>query len=424
MASLKDVAFMGASTIIRLVFGVLTFIFLARLLGPNAFGVLMLWLSIATLLAMFSNYGFAPYLLKEIGANPDQAMRVMNEVFASKLLISGALIFLAACALPSLDAQVRWVFFLLLLATLADSTTDFLNVGYRVTNRFSSETRIAALASVCQFGIVVGVVFHISTPVLVASAFLISRLCVLGMTWSNQLQYFSKLKPASIDCALLRLRHGAPYALDFGLQSLLGQIDNIIIYHFLGPVAVGLHQAGMRVFLGGSQIANVLGNVYIPRVAAVFGRTRRIQHEARTMQTVFFATGATFGLTLAAAAELIVEFLFGSQFSALSALLPWFGLLFFVRFIAAAYGVILTATGMQILRARANLLHWILILLAASMLVPRFGNVGWLFALTIGNLLLASIYFAAARRLVPVSPLHWGIVLVGLAAFAPLLPFG
>jgi O-antigen/teichoic acid export membrane protein len=320
-----------------------------------------------------------------------------------------------------LETDIRWIFFSLLLAMLADSTSEFLNVGYRVTNRFSTETRLATVSSISQFAIVVGAVWRSNSIPIAASAFLVSRLLVLVMTWLNQRQYFSQLKPASISRAVFRLRQGMSYAFDFGLQSLIGQIDSIILNHFLGPVAVGLHQAGMRIFLGGTQIANVLGNVFIPRIAGIAGQEVQLQREAQRLQTAFFCAGAIFGLTLAGAADSIVRVLFGSQFSALASLLPWFGLLFLVRFFAAAYGVLLTAVGKQTLRAKANLIHWVLIVFTAWGLVPRFGNLGWLLALTAGNLLLGCIYFVATRNLVMMSRLNACIVILGLVAFFPFL---
>ncbi len=421
MAALKNVAFMGASTAVRLVFGLLTFALLARLLGPSAFGALMLWLSIATLVAMLANYGFTPYLLREIGANPASAIQIMNEVFGSKVLVSGVLILLAVCAVPLLAPQARWIFVLLLLAMLADSMTDFLNVGYRVTNRFSSETRIVTIGAISQFVIVAGTVWYARDAFAAAAAFLMSRVVVLFMTWLNQRQYFSKLQPASFSRATARLRDGASYALDFGLQSLIGQIDSVILNYFLGPTAVGLHQAGMRLFLGGTQIANVLGNVFIPRLSGMVEQTAKLQKEAHHLQAVFIGVGAFLGLTLAIAATPIVHLLFGPKFSALVSLLPWFGLLFFVRFVAAAHGILLTAAGKQLFRTKANLLHWVMILAAAWALVPNLGNLGWLLALTAGNLLLGTLYFAATRNLFGVSRLNASLVVISFAGFVPFL---
>lgn len=421
MDDLKNIAFMGISTLVRLVFGLLTFAIMARLLGPNEFGVLMFWLSVATLLSLVANYGFTPYVLREIGADRTSANTVMGEVLSAKMLVCGVIVLGSLLNFPLIAENVRAIFLLMTLAMLVDSVTDFLNVGYRATNRFSAETRIATIASICQFFIVAGAIWYRSEILIAASAFLASRILVLLITWADQAQYFARLRPSPASQALGRLKAAFSYAYDFGLQSLIGQVDSLVLNYFVGPVAVGLHQAGIRIFLGGGQIANVLGNVFIPKLSSLQSEPLAFNRQAHMLQTAFLGSGAAFGLTLAIGADPIVQLLYGSAYLALVPMLPWFGLLFFVRFFAAAYGVLLTSAGKQSLRAKANLVHWLAILLAAWWLVPQLGNMGWILALTLGNLLLAAIYLAAMRNLVLISRSNLVIVVGCLALFTPFL---
>lgn len=397
MATLKNVVMMGLSTAIRLTFGLLTFSILARLLGPGEFGFFMLWLAGTSLITLLANFGFAPYVLKEIGAQPEGALEIMSEVIAAKCLLSAAILLLTACYLPFIQADARWVFAFLLMALICDSMTDILNVGYRATNRFSAETRVATAASLIQFGIVSVSVWQFGTVISAAVAFFCSRLCVTALTWADQRQYFSQLRPAAATRAIARLKAAQSYAYDFGLQSLIGHVDSIVLNHYAGPLAVGLHQAGMRIFLGGAQIANVLGNVFIPHLASLSKQTDTFQLEAKKLQTAFFVSGGIFGLVLAVFSDSIALLLYGPAFNQLGQLLPWFGMLFFIRFFAAGYGVILTVSGMQRQRAKANLLHWVAIAALSFILVPLYGNVGWLQALILGNVILAATYILLSK---------------------------
>ncbi len=383
---------MGTSTLVRLVFGLLTFAIMARLLGPNEFGVLMFWLSVATLLSLVANYGFTPYVLREIGADRSTANTVMGEVLSAKMLVCGVIVVGSLLALPFIAEAAGAVFMLLTLAMLVDSITDFLNVGYRATNRFGSETRIATIASVCQFFIVAGAIWYRSEILVAASAFLASRILVLLITWKDQAQYFSSLRLSSLTKAAERLKHAFSYAFDFSLQSLLGPLDSLVLNHFIGPTAVGMHQAGMRIFLGGAQIANVLGNVALPKLAAANGSNNYTSNLHGKVQLAFIASGAAFGLALCFGAELIVGILYGNQYKELIKILPWFGLLFFIRFLVAASGLILTAQGSQSARAKVSLIHWLIILCSSIFLVDKYGNIGWIQALIVGNIFLAFTY--------------------------------
>lgn len=412
---------MAASTLIRLVFGLFTFAIMARLLGPTEFGILMFWLSVASLLSLVANYGFTPYVLREIGADRTSANSVMGEVLSAKILLCGIIVVGSLLVLPFIAETPRALFLLMALAGLVDSISDFLNVGYRATNRFSSETRIATVSSVSQFFILAGAIWCRNEILIAACAFLVSRILVLLITWVDQAKYFASLRPSPMPQALGRLKSALSYAYDFGLQNLIGQVDSLVLNHFLGPVAVALHQAGMRLFLGGGQIANVLGNVFIPKLSGLQNNSASFNVQAHNLQTAFLASGALFGLTLTLAATPIVHLLYGQAYLPLIPMMPWFGLLFFVRFFAAAYGVLLTSAGKQSLRAKANLFHWTAILLSAWWLVPPLGNIGWIFALIVGNVLLAAIYCLAMRSVVLISRPNAAIVVGSLVLFAPFL---
>ncbi len=413
---------MGASTGIRLLLGLATFATLARLLGPASFGVFMFWMAVATLISLLSNYGFTPFVLREIGRRPGDANLIMSEVMTAKLLITSVLVVALVAGVLLMGNSDRLVFLLLTLALLVDSLTDFLNVGYRATNRFGSETRIATVAACLQFVIVVGGTWYTRSAIFAAAFFLISRVLVLLVTWRDQLAFFSDLRLTSVRSAMVTLRSALNFAYDFVLQSLLGQVDSLVLNQLMGPVAVGMHQAGMRLFLGGAQIANILGNVFIPRLANSHQtQSGKFAKQATQLQTAFIASGAAFGLTLTLAASPIVHILFGHEYEALVPLLPWFGLLFFVRFLAASYGLLLTAVGRQSFRAGANLLHWLVIFAAAWALVPVWGNVGWIAALTAGNALLVVLYGFASFRSVKPHLTNLGLASGLLALFPAFL---
>lgn len=404
----------------RLGFGLLTFVVMARLLGPDAFGQVMLWLSVATLLTLIANFGFTPYVLREIGVRPAGALQVMSEVLAAKLLLTASVVLIGLAMLVWMQPETRILFGALLVAALADAMTEFFNVGFRATNRFADETRLASVASFLQFAIVSGAVWWASDALVAAGAFMVSRLIVLVMTCFSQARYFAGLSVGSIASGLERIRAVFAYAIDFGLQSLFGQVDSLVLNFYVGPAAVGLYQAGMRLFNGGAQAANVLANVFLPRAARVANDAQKFGIESARVQWTFVAIGLCFGLLLAIAAEPLVMILFGRSFKGLIDVLPWLGLLFFVRFFAASWGVVLTSAGQQKFRAVANFAQWIVVLGCAALVVPRWGVVGWVWSLVLGNLVLSIAYCGKGMRIAQVTRTQ--PICAGLASLT-FLPF-
>lgn len=414
---------MGTSTAMRLACGLLTFVVMARLLGPDQFGLLMLWFSISTLICLLANYGFTPYLLREIGANPTQAVKVMSDVLTAKLMLSACIAIAGIGSFLFLPASIFYLFIVLLIAQLADSMTEFFNVGYRATNRYGSETQLASLSAVIQLILVSAACFWLAKPIVAAAAFMLARLFVLMITWRSQLRYFSQLSLSPWQDGWQKIKRTHAFASDFALQSLFGQIDSLVLNHFLGPASVGVYQAGMRIFNGGAQAASVLANVFLPRAAQASAEQAEFSKESTTIQQVFIACGFGFACFLTLASQPLTHYLFGSEFSALAGLLPWFGALFLVRFIASSWGIILTSAGEQLFRAKMNAYQWILVLLSAFVLVPKFKEPGWLISIIIGNVFLILTYYlkAATKMSVRISQL-WQPV-TALLLFAPIFAY-
>jgi len=390
---MRNVGFMGTSTAVRLLSGLLTFAVMARALGANDFGLLMTAMAASVIVGLIASYGFANYALREIGATTRESGReVMAGVLTAKILLSAAMLGAAALMYPLIPTSWQGLFIVLLIARLFDTVTELLNVGFRATERFAAEARVATASAVVQFFLVATAMYVLPTPVAAAVAYAAARALVLVMTWMGQGNYFGGLRPAHWRQGVFRLRAAWTYALDYGLQSLFGQIDSLVLAFFFGPGVVGLYQAGMRFFLGGAQAASVLGNVAIPKLAGLWARGQPTNAFSARTQWAFIAVGMAGGLAFALVPGQLITSLLGTDYLGLQALLPWFGILFFVRLCAASSGVLLTAFGQQKTRATLTALHWIVVVALALWLLPGEGPQGWLMALIGGNAALALAY--------------------------------
>jgi O-antigen/teichoic acid export membrane protein len=412
---------MGTTAALRLLAGLFTFSVVARLLGPEAFGVLMLWLSVSALVTIFTNYGLTPYVLREMGAHPESAELIINEGLTGKLILAATVIVLSIAAAFIFQMDHKQVFFSLLFAALADCFTEFLNAGFRARSRFEVETKIATLSAMTHATIVCGAVLLSPTIETVAGAYAVSRLLVLLITVPAVARNFAAPQLVTISAAFARLRKAISYAIDFGFQSLFGQVDSVVLNAAIGPAAVGLHQAGMRLFLGGAQVAPILANVFLPRAAATAKSKAGFSKECRRIQFAFLACGALFGLALAVFAQPLVAILFGASYQKLVSLMPYFGLLFFLRFASGAWGLVHTAAGKQTFRMQISIVQWGVIGLAGWLLVPSYGNRGWLVALCAGTIVQGLIYAVRGRALIERSWDILGFTTTGILIFLPQL---
>lgn len=412
---------MGSSTGVRLVAGLITISIVARVLGPEMYGVLMLWMTTSAFTAMVTNYGLTSYVLREIGADPTQAERIINEGITAKLILTSIVFTIAIIIAYLVALDNKLVFFTLLAASVSDSFSEFLNAGLRARNRFGIETRIATLGAILHAVIVISAVKATQSVDITALGYFFSRFGILVVTTFAVGRYFVWPHITSLSAAIHRLRHTAKYAVDYAMQGMFGQIDSLVLNFSLGPEAVGLYQAGMRVFLTGNQAATVISNVFLPRVSAKTKSKELFTNESCKIQTVFILVGACFGLVLAVFAHQIVILLFGSKYLGLVELMPFFGLLFFIRFSAGAWGVVLTAVGEQLYRTKVGIGFWVVTLLLAIFLVPEFEVRGWILSLCIGSLFLAIGYSFKAKNYLTKYWRIVGFTVVGAVLFLPFI---
>lgn len=410
---------MGLSTLARVGSGVLVFVLIARVLGPESFGRYMFWFSATYLISLVANFGLGNLLLREIGRDNTRLGGLTAEALKARLMVSGLLFLCALLGAPFVDEPS--LFLILLMANLLESIAETLFVAYRAKGMYSEEASLISAMSMLQLALIAVAAFMFRNVIAVAFAYLLSRSIQLVAIRVALGKKLGNLPFASTQSSLILLKRSWSYAFDFALGNLFGHIDSLILRAYVGVGAVGLYQGGMRIFQGGAQLAPILANVFLPTAARSASSETAKQQSAEKIQLAFMACGISIGLVLTYGAELIVSILYGDGFSALASLLPLFGVLFFARFFAASWGLILTAHGHQRFRAISTSLHLMIAVLLGIFWLPQYGVSGWLWALIFANLFLALIYmFGAIRfRAVDISLKVSAAALCGGFAFLP-----
>lgn len=419
----KSLALTGVGSGARLLSSFVSISVTARCLGPGDFGALMFTLTLATLLVVPANFGLSTYVLRTVAQAAGDADAVVSDAMSARWLAVALSIPLFLAALLMLPAVVsRMLFGVLLLTMLAEGLSEFYISVLRARGHYGEDARLG-VQTAWIYSIPVGLAAWATASIdAVAWAYFLSRLAMTVRCRQVLSRMGIRASWTSTSAAWARLRASTAYATDYAMTAMFGQIDGVVLNHHLGVVAVGVHQAGMKLFMAAAQIAPVLANVFLPRVAsAAINRPADLHIESFRLQLTFVLVGAMVGLTFSLGAPVLVGLAFGPQYGGLVDLMPWFGLLFQVRFAAAAWGITLTARGQQSFRAAASVGHWILIVALASVLMPTFAAQGWLMALVIGN---AVLWMAYAGRTMGCSGGRQAGAAVVVVALVMLLPQG
>ena len=417
----RNIFWMGLSSTVRLATGLILFILIARHLGPEEFGHYMFWYGATFLCTLLANYGLSNMLLKEIAQQPKKVTDILSESLSLRIMLSTG-IFLCILGF-SVIAERPELLLTLLLAHLVETTSETLYVAYRALGHYARESQLAACAAIIQLAfIAAAVVAHQNTGV-IAFSYLAGKAAQIALILPISRRTFGRFSLQPVYIAFKLAIRAKSYAIDHFLGSVFGNIDSVILRIYAGIDIVGIYQSGMRIFQGGNQAAPILSNVFLPEMAKQAISKRKNQRIVLALQVSFLAYGLIFGLVLAYFSDQIVNFAFGETYKQLTVLLPLFGLLFFIRFFAAAWGIILTAIGHQKYRAKSTAIHLVFLLSTGSYFTYSMKAQGWLISLILANVLLSILYMIRVIRSGSgvSATLGMGAMLVGGLLFVPRL---
>lgn len=394
---LKQTFFMAASTALRLLTGVVIFIVMARIWGPEQFGSFMYWFTVTSLAALVVDYGFSQQLMREVGHKKERTSELITGVMSAKVLLAAGMVIFSALA-----SFTQWgheqplvLFWMLLLTCIAGSFAETFNAVFRGLGQYHEETSIAAWVNFFHFGLVVALLVVDVGVIGVAAGFLLSRILFLFLT----LRTYRRLVPAAhksgnakFDLAFSNLKAGFPFAAEAAFTNFQSQADTLIVHHFLGPAAVGVYQAGLRLMQGANTFAQVLSNVYLPAMAGTVNEKAGLRRLTNRLFLQMLLLGAVCMLIFVIGAKPITHMLYGARFETLVGLMPWFGVLLLVRYVAASHGVTLSAIGLQSTRVYAIAAALVVLFTATYFLIPDFGLLGMLYASILAVCCLYLVY--------------------------------
>ena len=398
----RDSVYSLITTVVRLTTGVVLFVVLAHVWGPERFGVFMYPFTIAGILVKLVDYGFLLQVARDVGRRPTDAHATMSRALGAKLLLVipvAALAYAGANLLPGANG-----FGVLLAILLADAVCNsfgqFLNLPLRALGHFDEEARIAAIANALVFVAVASVALTGHGPLAAAAVMAGCRALCLLFPWNAYRRLLGSAPRAIVEWQSLRasLWVGLPFCVHATVGTLNMQLDTLMVQHYLGAPYVGLYQAGMRVLLGVLLVADALNGVYLSRMARSSHDREELSRLGQTMTRQLLTVGLLcFGCILVAG-PWAVRLLFGARYESLSSVLPLFGLLAFLRYGGVSYGTLLTLADRQSVRVVAVCIATVVGLVLNALLIPRFGLTGAIGASILGHLVLYAVYVRAARK--------------------------
>lgn len=393
---IKSFAALSITTGVRLLTGLVLFVLMAREWPAVQFGQFMYLFSVAALLVLACEFGFTQQILKEIGQAPDLAKPLMGRYLGAKLWLTLATTLLAlafawASALTPSDAlQLA----MLLAGGVAMSYADFYMACFRALGSFGQEARLTIKGNLIYFALAAAALYAQTGPIGVAAGLLLARLIHLGMAY----RLFQQRMHASLPIALhyrevaQTIKASSAYGADVAVGAAFVNIDTILIAHTLGNESVAMYQAVARFYQGACLLAPIFGSIFLPKLAMHAADMPRFIQDYKKLSICLVGSGLLIALAFIFGQPALELIYAQSHLHQSLALLPWFGLLVFVRYVASIYGVALTALGGQSSRAVIYVGTLAILILAAPLLMQHLQVSGMVLAFILAYSLLATMF--------------------------------
>lgn len=378
-------------------------ILVARFLGAVEFGKFALSLSLTGIFLIVIDYGFNLYLVKEIAIANNAAISIANKVIPAKNLLTfiATLLLIVVTYGLGYNHSIKLLIAILWIGYIFYSYGLFFNNLFRGLNQFQYEMYPTIVLNLLQF-VTVGTLLVVSPGTLpIAWAFTMSRIAYFIY---SLFLLRSRVGAPKLICRLNRnsiapILNTFPYGIHAILGVLYFQLDTVILSRFVLTSEIGNYQAAMRIVVASMVIFEILTASFFP-LAAVKSKTdfNGFKSDISVLNNYLLLIGGLISFSVIVFADIVIHTLYGTAYSGAITTLRLLSVIIFLRFLGGAYGVAMTVSDNQRLRALGVASSVIISLIVNLILIPRYGIIGAAVASIITHIFLNALYLYFTYR--------------------------
>src|ERR1022692_847127 len=363
-------------------------VMLARVMGPEQFGVYALVMSWVMTLSLFLSFGLDSTILRFVAAYRSLAhFGALRGLLrrTTQIVVAGSLIAAATMALISIflgpgvsAAFLAGALLLPILTLLQFGNKILVSLHHPVCAVLSGQmARHCILA-----GVILVLAYGVRFPLNAQRAILLVSFAVLVALLANQ-YYTSRFLPKDVSRvpAEYRTREwlgvGLPLLVVTAAEQILSRGDIIMLGFFRSKTEVGIYGAAVALTMCMDMVISSLNSVIAPRFAELHAR-----HNRDGLQRLLTRSSMIVVLAVLHVALILILFgpqilrLFGKGFVSGSGALALLAIGYLIRALTGSVGLILSMTGMQSLYARTVVVTACINLGFDLVLIPRYGIIG------------------------------------------------
>ena len=375
----------------------LTFVLIARALGPDLYGGFTFAFTFASLLMFILSMGADPFYTREVSVGRAEAKNLLGVVLLLKILGSVVFVsvyfsglFLTTKSIPAREASL-----------FVGSAFVFMSIAQTWTAVLITSARggLAGFLEASQAGLflmfIVSFIFASPTAGMAAKGFLVGQavgaIAGFGMVWS--IAGLPRMRQ-NINTCLHTLHQTVPLALVWLVSDLYLRINTAMLFYLRGDTETGLYGASFRLVEGVYSAAIVVCTTALPRLSLKWSHGpvhwRKEWHHVLGMLMAVVSIPAI-GFTFVP--DFLVHILYGPSFTGAAASLRLLGPATFVLCISYGYGIALTSLGLERRQLLIGFVALVFNVCFNLWLIPPLGGPG----AALATLISAVVYVSLAH---------------------------
>lgn len=418
---IANATWLSIEKLIRIPVMLLIGVYLARYLGPEAFGTLNYAMSFVSLFAIFITLGVEATLVREIIKKPEERDEILGSAFALRVL--GTLLvwcLIGLIILLSNHSETQKHIIVIFTLTLSFQSFNVIDLYFQSNSKLKY-VAISQLIQLLFFSISKIILILINASITwIAFSYLIDSIILSAAYIYYYIRYTHKkvFWKYSFETMKRLFLYSWPLIISGAVITAYMKIDQVMINTLLGPKEVGIYAAAMKISQGLYFIPIIIGVSVYPKMVELFETDSSKKNLYRYMQRIcdyLVLISLILALTISISSGLIINTLYGETYSKSSIILSihtWTFIFIFSEVIIGKWAII---TGNTTNITARNIVAAIINICLNYLLIPIYGALGAAIASLISIFIsyyLFFIFFKETRSVFKIQTLS--IISMGL----------
>ena len=378
------------------------FVFLARSLRKEDFGVFSFGFAFSMISVIVADFGLSLLLVREISRDKKSASKYLSNSIYAKIVLSVITVILAILFFEIIDysKEVKIVAYVMLLFTLLQSVTELYFSIYRAFEKmyydaFLKIFRMVLLMSAVfylikmDYGLIaISMAFLVTEMIILIIAAIISYVKFVNISFNFDYEFTKRL-----------IKESSIFFFSVVFTTIYLYIDQIFISKFRGTTEVGVYSAAANIVIMLIFIPQMYVNSIFPVISRFYINSKESLKLAYEKSFKYmFILGLSIAAGIFVLSDKIILLLYGKEFSEAVIVLKVLTGYSFFKFLNPVTGYTLIAINKQGTRLFSQASAAVINIVLNIVLIPKYGIVGAAIATLVTEIIFSIIYSGFISR--------------------------